>query len=177
MGIENLAINIFMVVGQLIISLALAMGAVYIGIRLFDKLTAGIDEISELKKGNAAVAILLGAIILSIANVIGGGVSGFISSIDIALPAAQIAASVVIAVSNLLISLILAVLSIYLAIIILDKITVDIDEFKELKKGNVAIAILMAAVLFAVSFIIRGAVTSLANSLSPASVASALGWY
>ena len=72
--------------------------------------------------------------------------------------------------------MVLAILSIYVAISILDKITVDIDEFKELKRGNVAIAIIMAAVLFAVSVVIRGAVVSMAGSLSPQSVAIALGW-
>ena len=77
---------------------------------------------------------------------------------------------------TLVVGLILAIFSIYIAINVLDKITVGIDEFKELRKGNVAVAIIMAAVLFAVSFIIRGAVTNMANALSPESVAAALGW-
>ena len=176
MGIENIVISLAIVFGQLVISLAFAMGSVYLGLKLFDKLTENIDEIAELKKGNVAVAILLGAIIFSIANVVEGGVTALMSSMTPGLSVPVMAAAFVIGIANLLISLILAVFTIYIALSILDKITVGIDEFKELKKGNVAVAIIMAAVLFAVSFVIRGAVTSMATSLSPQSVASALGW-
>jgi len=176
MGIENLLISIGIAVAQLIIGLVLAMGSVYLGIKMFDKLTDGIDEMKELQKGNVAVAILLGAIILSIANVVEGGVYGLSQSIIPGLTPMELSASLLIGAVNLIIGVILAILSIYLAISMLDKITVGIDEFKELKRGNVAIAIIMAAVLFAVSFVIRGAVVSMANTLSPQSVASALGW-
>ena len=176
MGIETLMVSLFIMLAQLILSLALAMGAVYIGLKLFDKLTDGIDELAELRKGNVAVAILLGAIILSIASVIDGGVSGLMSSISPEMSASHLAASIVIGICNLLLSLILAVFSIYIAITILDKITVDIDEFKELKKGNIAVAIMMAAVLIAVSVVIRAAVVGMSNSLSPSNVAAALGW-
>ena len=176
MGIENIVVNLAVVFGQLVLSLAFAMGSVYLGLKLFDKLTDDIDEMAELKKGNVAVAILLGAIIFSIANVVEGGVTALMSSISPDLSVPVMAAAFVIGLANLIISLILAVFTIYVALSILDKITVGIDEFKELKKGNVAVAIIMAAVLFAVSFVIRGAVASMASSLSPQSVAAALGW-
>ena len=176
MGFENLMLGVGISVAQLVLGLILAMGSVYLGIRMFDKLTDGIDEMKELQKGNVAVAILLGAIIFSIANVVEGGVSGLTGSIVPGLTLVELAAALLIGVVNLLVGVVLAILSIYVAISILDKMTVDIDEFKELKRGNVAIAIIMAAVLFAVSFVIRGAVVSMASALSPQSVAAALGW-
>ncbi|MCX6772038.1 MAG: DUF350 domain-containing protein [Candidatus Micrarchaeota archaeon] len=176
MGVENLLIGIGIAVAQLTIGLFLAMGSVYLGIRMFDKLTEGIDEMKELQRGNVAVAILLGAIILSIANVVEGGVYGLAQSIVPGLTAMELSAALLIGVVNLIVGVVLAILSIYVAIIMLDKITVGIDEFKELKRGNVAVAIMMAAVLFAVSFVIRGAVGSMASALSPQGVAMSLGW-
>lgn len=176
MGFEDLLVNLGIVVIQLVISLAFAMGSIYLGLKVFDSLTEGIDEMDELKKGNVAVAILLGAVIFSIANVVEGGVTALMQSITPGLSVPTLMAAFVIGIANLLISLILAVITIYIALSILDRITVGIDEFKELKKGNVAVAIIMAAVLFAVSFVIRGAVASMATSLSPQSVAAALGW-
>lgn len=176
MGLETIIVPLAISIVELVVGLALAMGSVYLGLNMFDKLTEGIEEMQELKKGNVAVAILLGAIILSIANVVEGGVSALIGSIGPGLSGVQIAAGLVIGVVNLLIGLILAVFSIYLAVNILDRITVGIDEFKELKKGNVAVAIMMAAVLFAVSFVIRTAVAGMASALSPQAVAAALGW-
>lgn len=176
MGAFDIFAGLGIAVVQLVIGLALAMGSVYLGIRMFDKLTEGVDEMAELKKGNVAIAILLGAIIFSIANIVEGGVSALTNSIVPSLSGVQVAAALVIGVVNLIVGLILAIFSIYIAINVLDKITVGIDEFKELKKGNVAVAIIMAAVLFAVSFVIKGAVNGMANALSPEAVAVALGW-
>jgi uncharacterized membrane protein YjfL (UPF0719 family) len=176
MGIEIIVINLVAVFVQLVLSLAFAMGSVYIGLKLFDRMTEGIDEMAELKKGNVAVAILLGAIIFSIANVVEGGVTALMGSVTPGLTLPVMAAAFVIGLVNLLVSLILAIITIYVALSILDKITVDIDEFKELKRGNVAVAIVMASVLFAVSFVIRGAVASMSSGLSAESVATALGW-
>ena len=169
-------IGIGIAIAQLTIGLLLAMGSVYLGIRMFDKLTEGIDEMKEIQKGNVAVAILLGAIILSIASVVEGGVYGLTQSIIPGLTSMELAAALLIGVVNLVMGVILAVLSIYVAISILDKMTVNIDEFKELKRGNVAVAIMMGAVVFAVSIVIRGAVAAVASALSPQSVAMSLGW-
>lgn len=176
MGVETIVLGLGIAVVQLLVGLALAMGSVYLGLKMFDKLTDGVDEMAELKKGNLAVAILLGAIIFSIANIVEGGVSSLTNSIGPDFTGVQIAAALVIGVVNLVVGIILAIFAIYIAINVLDKITVGIDEFKELKKGNVAVAIMMAAVLFAVSFVIKGAVTGMANALSPETVAVALGW-
>jgi uncharacterized membrane protein YjfL (UPF0719 family) len=57
-----------------------------------------------------------------------------------------LAASVI----QLILGIILAVVAIYIALKILDKMTKGIDEFKELDKGNVAVALEMAGVIIAV---------------------------
>jgi len=176
MGFETIALGLMVAVVQLVIGLALAMGSVYLGLKMFDKMTEGIDEMAELKRGNVAVAILLGAIVFSIANVVQAGVVSLTRSILPGLSMMQMAAGVIIGMANLLIGIILSVLSIYVAVTVLDKITVGIDEFKELKRGNVAIAILMAAVLLSVSFVISSAVSGMASALSPETVAKAFGW-
>jgi len=176
MAVIDLMLGVGIAFAQLIIGLILAMVSVYLGIWMFDKLTQGIEEMKELKRGNVAVAILLGAIIFSIANIVEGGVYGLTQSIIPGLTPMELAAALVIGVVNLIVGVILAILSIYVAISMLDKITIGLDEFKELKRGNVAVAIMMAAVLLAVSFVIRGAVTAMASALSPQSVAVSLGW-
>ncbi len=176
MGIESIFLGLFIAIFQLIVGLALAMGSVYLGLKMFDKLTEGTEEMAELKKGNVAIAILLGAIILSIANIVESGVSGLTGVFTANLSYLQMVAALVIGLVNLAIGVIFAIFSIYIAVNVLDKITVGIDEFKELRKGNVAVAIIMAAVLFAVSFVIRGAVSGMSSAISPENVASALGW-
>ncbi|MCX8197641.1 MAG: DUF350 domain-containing protein [Candidatus Micrarchaeota archaeon] len=176
MGIETVVLGLAMAFLQLVVGLALAMGSVYLGLKMFDRMTEGIDELAELRKGNVAVAILLGAIVFSIANVVQAGVVGLTKSIESNMSLVQMVAAIIVGAANLIIGIILSVISIYIAVRVLDKITVGLDEFKELKKGNVAVAVLMAAVLIAVSYVISGAVAGMAAALSPEKVAAALGW-
>ncbi len=53
--------------GELAISLLVAVFSLFLAIKVFDKLTHGIDEWAELKKGNMAIAIVMSAVIIGIA--------------------------------------------------------------------------------------------------------------
>ncbi len=151
---------------QLVIGLALAMGSVYIGLKMFDRLTKGVDEWKEIQNGNVAVGILMAAVIISIANVVQSGVGHILSNLGTS-DVGTMLAGIGLGLINLAIGLIFAIIAIYIAIRVLDKITTDIDEMKELAKGNVAVAIIMAGVLIAVSFVISSAVSGISNALSP----------
>ena len=59
----------------------------------------------------------------------------------------------------------MAVVAIYLALKILDRMTKDIDEFKELQEGNVAVALEMAGVIIAVALIIQSGVVGITSAL------------
>ncbi len=52
---------------ELAIALLVAVLSLFLAIKVFDKLTKGIDEWAELKRGNMAVAIVLSAIIIAVA--------------------------------------------------------------------------------------------------------------
>ncbi|MDD5337409.1 MAG: DUF350 domain-containing protein [Candidatus ainarchaeum sp.] len=153
---------------QLVVGLVFSMGAIYIALRTFDMFTKNIDEWKEMKKGNTAVGILLGGIILSISLVIERGVSMLTAPIRAGMNVDTIVIALVMGLVNLIVSLLAAVVSIYVAIKVLDIITTDVDEMAELKKGNIAVAIMMVAVLISVSFVVRGAVDGIATLLSSA---------
>jgi uncharacterized membrane protein YjfL (UPF0719 family) len=154
MGLNEGLIALGLAFVQLIVGLVLALVTIYIGVNLYDRLTKGLDEQEELKKGNVAVGIVLAAVILSIANVIQSGVSGLTTSIGNEVNIFGIAMGL----AQVLFGLVMSVISIYLSITVLDKITKDINEMEELKKGNVAVAIVIAGVLLAVSFVVQSAI-------------------
>lgn len=52
---------------ELVIALIIGVLAMFLAVKVFEKLTRGIDEWEELKKGNVAVAILMSSIVLSVA--------------------------------------------------------------------------------------------------------------
>ena len=148
---------------QLIIAILLAVVALYIGYSTFSKITKGIDEIQELKKGNVAVGIIIAAIFFAIAIVIQSGVAGI--SIGITNALAGDWWSLVAAFIQLILGIVLAIATIYLALNILDRLTKGINEFEELKKGNVAVALMMAGVIVATAVIIQSGVIGITSAL------------
>jgi uncharacterized membrane protein YjfL (UPF0719 family) len=158
----------------LALSLILSMWAVKKAITVFDSLTKDIDEQEELRKGNVAVGILLAAVIYSIATVISGGVEGLTKAIKPEVSLAVVF-GIVIGVVNLLVGIYVATYTITFALKMLDKITKDVDEWKELAKGNVAVAVVMAGVLLAVSSVVQIGVKGIGEILDAEKLARAFG--
>jgi uncharacterized membrane protein YjfL (UPF0719 family) len=63
------------VVGLNFLYAALGVVLMYVAYRLFDLLTPKVDFAVELKKGNVAVAIFIGALFVAIAIIIGGALN------------------------------------------------------------------------------------------------------
>jgi len=154
---------------QLVIAVLVAVIALYIGFATLGRITKDIDEQKELANGNVAVGIIVAAVFFAIALVVQSGVQGLSIGISKAATLGFLSVDGLIAVCAALIQLILgivlAIASIYLALNILDKLTEGIDEFAELKKGNVAVALEMAGVIVAVAFIIQTGVLGITTAL------------
>ena len=153
---------------QLVIAIVFAVVALYIGFWVLGKITKGIDEEKELAKGNAAVGILVASVFIAIALVVQSGVSGLSVGINKALSLGLNSdgiLTVVVAIVQLLLGIILAVGAIYLALNILDRLTTGVNEFEELRKGNVAVALEMAGVIIAVAVIIQSGVIGITAAI------------
>jgi uncharacterized membrane protein YjfL (UPF0719 family) len=150
--------------GQLFIGLILSLVSIYIGLRAFDWLTLGIDKMKEIKKGNVAVGILMASVVFAIAIVVQSGVAGLTYAF-VGKTAAQIPAAIIIGLIQLAICLFGAIVSNHLSIRILDVITAEIDELSELKKGNVAVAVMMGGVLVSVALVVSAAISGIPFAL------------
>lgn len=181
-GLWSIIVGLVLAVVALLLSLWLAMQAVKRAIHMFDKQTHGIDEWSELQRGNTAVGIVLAAMILAVANIISSGVIGLTDSFmtppgdwSIQLAWTWIL-GIVIGIVNLLVALWIGTAVIGLAIKALDRATEKIEEMKEIQKGNVAVAVLVAGVLLAVSTIVAAAVRGISTVLDVENIAANFGW-
>jgi uncharacterized membrane protein YjfL (UPF0719 family) len=153
---------------QLVIAIAFSVVALYIGFWVLGKITKGINEEKELAKGNAAVGILVASVFIAIALVVQSGVSGLSVALNRALVLGFTAdgiLTVVIAVIQLLLGIVLAVGAIYLALNILDRLTTGVNEFEELRKGNVAVALELAGVIIAVAVIVQSGVIGITAAI------------
>jgi len=109
------------------------------------------------------VGIIIAAIFFAIAIVIQSGVAGI--SVGITNALAGDWWSLIAAFIQLILGIILAIATIYLALNILDRLTKGINEFEELKKGNVAVALMMAGVIVATAVIIQSGVIGITSAL------------
>ena len=153
---------------QLVIAIIFAVIALYIGFSVLGWITKGIDEEKELAKGNAAVGILVASVFIAIALVVQSGVSGLSVGINKAMSLGLNSdgiLTIVVAIVQLLLGIVLAIAAIYLALNILDKLTKGVEEFEELRKGNVAVALEMAGVIIAVAVIIQSGVIGITAAI------------
>ncbi|MEM2948155.1 MAG: DUF350 domain-containing protein [Candidatus Anstonellales archaeon] len=164
-------INILFALVQLAVGIIFAAGSVYFAMNLLDRFTKGMHEIRELRKGNLAVAIYVAAFIFSISIVIESGVAQIVSAFNPESTPTVMTLVIVFNVIKLFISVVLAVVAIYLALQVINRITPEINEFEEIASGNVAVALFTAAVLISVSFVIRATVSNLSDFLDPVSLA------
>jgi uncharacterized membrane protein YjfL (UPF0719 family) len=156
-------VNAFIGLIQLIIAIILAVVALYIGYSVFSRITKGIEEEKELLKGNAAVGIIVASIFFAIAIVVQSGIAGISIGIINALSGDWF--PLIAAIIQLILGIILAIVAIYLALSVLDRLTKGVDEFEEIKKGNVAVALMMAGVIVATALIIQSGVVGITSAL------------
>src|SRR5512136_414918 len=165
MLLTNAIVGLF----QLLISIIFAVLALYIGFAVLSKITKVIDEEKELKKGNAAVGIVVAAVFVAIALVVQSGVSGLSVGINKAVSVGILSVDGLLAIGTafiqLILGIVLAVAAIYLALYFLDKLTTGVDEFEEIKKGNIAVALEMGGVIIAVAVIIQSGVIGITAAL------------
>jgi len=155
---------------QLVVAIVFAVMALYIGFWTLARIMSSINMEQELAKGNAAVGIIVAVVFIAIAIVVESGIRGLSAGIGKALSEGIFSLNGIIAIGlsifQLVIGIALAVAAIYLALNILDKLTKGVEEFEELKKGNVAVALEMAGVIIAVAVIIQSGVLGITAALA-----------
>lgn len=142
---------------RLILGIIFAVVALYLASSVLGRLTKELDEWAEIGKGNIAVAIYMAGIFISVATIVAPGISGLFVKWDLL--------AIVIGFIQLIIALALAMAMQYIALSVLGKLTKGIDEWNELKKGNIAIGVTMAAIVIAVAAVVVKGVETLISAV------------
>ncbi len=147
------AINVFASIVYTAVSVFIAILSVYIGLMTFTRLTRNIDEVNELRKGNAAVGITLAAM----AIVIGLVTVKAIPLITNELLLGNIVNAVILGVIQLGTNILIAVFTQFVVIGIFNELTSrkGINQFNELRNGNIAIGIGLAGIIIMVGLILQ----------------------
>ncbi|MFA7694460.1 MAG: DUF350 domain-containing protein [Methanoregula sp.] len=81
--------------------------------------------------------------------------------------------TVVVGIVQLIIAVIFAVIALYIGFSVFGKVTKNVDEQKELAKGNVAFGIIVAAIFVAIGIVVQSGVSGISVGISKA---AALGF-
>ncbi len=149
---------------QLAIAIILSAIAAFLSFYLFQWFTRDLDEWEELRQGNPAVGVVLGAIVVAVALMLRPALA-----VDTALwdVGNQVYVRILLAEAlQLAIGLVLAVLALGLALLIFAGLTRGIDEIEELKKGNLAVGGLLAGVVLGVGMMVSQAVGQIMTTVS-----------
>ena len=144
---------------RLVLAIVFAIVGLYIASWVLGKLTKEVDEWKEIARGNRAVAIYVAGIFISVAIIVGPGVVGLFRTFDLI--------GIVVGFVQLLLALALAVVMQYIGLSVFGKLTKELDEWAELKKGNDAVGIVMAAIVIAISTIVSQGVISIIAAIFP----------
>jgi uncharacterized membrane protein YjfL (UPF0719 family) len=140
---------------RMLAAIVLSAGALYSGISLLDRLTSSIDEWKEIRKGNAALGILFASVVISVFLLTESRISDFVFSVSWGFDPVLVAKILAITFINYLLGIFASLIIIFLTINVIDRITPDLDELAELKKGNLAVAILLSVSIVLVVLAVR----------------------
>lgn len=159
--------------GEFLLAMALVVVALYTSLRFYTRfLREKLDLLQELKAGNMAVGLVVTALMVTPAWIVLHAIEPTTHLLRIALLTDQGVLSafgvVGTACVHLFFGFTMALLSVLAAVWLFDRLTGDlIDEWAELKNGNVAVALLLAGVIFLVAIFMQQSVTQLSRSLIP----------
>ena len=154
--VQQILIGFFLAALQIIVGIVFTAGALYSGIFLLDRLTPNINEWKLIKKGNLAIGLFYATVMASIILMVIPRIAYIIDlmtvnlSIDVLLPFTVL---FLFALINYLVAIFAALVIIFLTIHVSDKITSDVNEFEELEKGNISIALILSIVLLSVAWV------------------------
>jgi uncharacterized membrane protein YjfL (UPF0719 family) len=74
-------LTVLIAVIQLLLGIILAVGAIYLALNILDRLTTGVNEFEEIRKGNGAVALEMAGVIIAVAVIVQSGVIGITAAI------------------------------------------------------------------------------------------------
>lgn len=155
--------------------LALLMSGllVFVTFKLFIRANPDFNMETEIKKGNVAVGILVAAILFAASIILKEGMTSVVTMVrmHVVLPAGRVLSStelVALSLAHLVMAMLLALVTISVTLRLFGKLTrKTLAPGKELEAGNVAVGILLAAVVLISSLYVRVGVSAVSKALVP----------
>jgi len=158
---------------EFVLTVVMSGVAIAFTFRIFIRANPDFDMGSEIKKGNVAVGTLMAAILYAASEILQRGLSSVVSMVRLEMtapggtgfPRWELG---LIAASHLIVALMVALLTISVTLRLFGKMTRPIMRAgKELEAGNVAVGIVLGAVVLVAAMYVGEGVSSLSKALVP----------
>lgn len=158
-------------VAEFALSLTLSIFTVFWSYKSFIRFTTEYDAEAEIVRGNTAVAILLGSLTYAAALVMRETIYPVVSILTVGMTGGEGGHGffylLAYAAGHLVLGFLLSVGTVQVALKAFQKVNTTIDEAAEIKRGNTAVAVIMAAVVVIVATFMQQGVGSVSKSLIP----------
>ncbi len=156
---------------EMLVSVGFASLTAFLAGRLFMGLTRGLDEVRELREGNTAVGVTLGAVLVSCGLVVQSAVRPLLETLDLtlhddagakALVRWALGASLVVVVAVLA-----SIFAMLLALRLFRLLTGGVDALEGVAAGRLSVAVPLAALVVVVGLFVARGVEGLYENLLP----------
>jgi uncharacterized membrane protein YjfL (UPF0719 family) len=132
----------------------------------------GMDPTVDLKQGNAAAGIVHASSLLSLGLLVKNAVSATFDAVDLTFhtlppPVTALARLTAFALLHVGLSLAVGAGVLALGMLLFDKMTPGLDELEEVRRGNVALALVLAAILVVLALLTAPGLQAALNGLIP----------
>jgi uncharacterized membrane protein YjfL (UPF0719 family) len=132
----------------------------------------GTDPTVDLRQGNVAAGIVHAASLLALGLLVHNAVNATFDAVDLTFrgPSPESSALVrltVFALMHVSVALLVGTAVLALGVLLFDKITPGIDELAEVRRGNVALALVLAAILLVLALLTAPGLQAALNGLIP----------
>jgi len=157
---------IFLSIVQLALAVVLSALAAYLGLWVFSRSTPGLDEWSELRRGNPAVGVVMAAVVVGVAIILRPALQVVTLQLD--------TGATLEVIWRLLTQALLVAVGLFLSLIVIafalwlfTRLTGDLDEWAEIGKGSVGVAVLLAGVILATALLSGTALDGILKLIFP----------
>ncbi|HVE13870.1 MAG TPA: DUF350 domain-containing protein [Elusimicrobiota bacterium] len=159
------------------LSIVLSVFVIFWSYKSFVRATTEYDAEEEIRKGNVAVAVLLSSLMAGSAVIFQQTVYPVIGILTLGLTASGNGLGVLLgyAAGQLILGFVLSVACVEAGLRLFELLTRGLEDDNHIQKGNVAVAVIMAAVVLILSMFMQEGVSSLNKTLIPQPKLGSLG--
>lgn len=168
MFVTRVVISLF----EFVLSVVMSGLVIALTYRVFITANPDFDMEDEIRKGNVAVGTLVGTILFSASMILQRGLSSVVGMFRLHMSAPEAGDFhlwqwALMAAGHLIMSLVLALLTISITLRLFGRLTRRFRAGQELQKGNMAVGVLLSAVVVVAALYVGEGVSSLSKALVP----------